>query len=67
MKADVPAATGTHIVAADIRRADPNTWRSFFVVGVNPAAEQEWRSGDPLFEMPEGTERLTGGKTHYKP
>ena len=69
VKGDVSASIGSHVIDADVRRADPGTWREFLVAGVAPAARREWDASleEPLLALPDGTNVLTEPAAHRMP
>ena len=68
-KGEVSSEIGDHVVEADVRLADPGSWRDFFVVGANPDAVRAWEAStaESLLEMPAGSKVLTQWTAHQMP
>ncbi|MET8152054.1 hypothetical protein ACIBSW_40440 [Actinoplanes sp. NPDC049668] len=68
LKAEIPAKEDTHVLPADLSRADPGTWRNFYVVRANAAAVKAWEASKdrPLLALPAGTKPISGPKAHHK-
>jgi hypothetical protein len=68
-KGKIDPAVGEHVVDADLRLADPGSWRDFFVVGADAAAVAAWEATvkRSRVEMPAGTRELTQRIPHQMP
>ncbi|MDG4825950.1 hypothetical protein O7635_29225 [Asanoa sp. WMMD1127] len=69
LKGRVPPETGEHRVEADLRLADPGSWRRFYVVGADPDGVRAWEGSlaGSLSVLPAGSRALTGAFAHQMP
>jgi hypothetical protein len=69
LKGKVSASIGSHTVEADVRLADPGSWRDFFVIGADSVAVSAWEDSKarPILEIPDRSKPLTQWIPHQMP